>query len=152
MPDTQNGDKKKRNLSPETRQRLSEAAKKRVAEGKMGGAKFGKLGGRPKKDRAASKVAEEAQKQAEHIIQVFRDAVHPNQPITVRLKAAQAWVEIEREEGKLALQETTADHEALSREELIQAVREKLTTGPAAAVIAGQIERENIVDGEVVEG
>lgn len=40
--------KRKRNLSPETRERLRQLALDRVARGEIGGAKFGKLGGRPR--------------------------------------------------------------------------------------------------------
>lgn len=144
--------KKKRNLSPETRQKLSESAKKRHEEGKFGGAKFGKLGGRPRKDRASTKVAEEAAKESKRIIEVFKDAIDESQPIHVRLKGAQAWLEMEQQEGKLALQEEHADLQQLSREELIAAVREKLTSGPAAAIIQAQIESEaGIIEGQIVE-
>jgi hypothetical protein len=136
----ENGQKKKRNLSPETRQKLSAAAKQRHAEGRLGGAKFGRLGGRPRKDRAASKVAAEAQKEATRIIQVFKDATDPSQPISVRLKAAQAWVEIEREESKLMLAEDSADAKQMSREELIAAIREKFSSGAAAAILQKAIE------------
>jgi hypothetical protein len=144
--------KKKRNLSPETRQRLSEAAKKRHAEGKLGGAEFGRMGGRPRKDRAAASVAEKARDKAKDIAQVFEDAIDPSQPINVRVKAAQAWLEIEREEGKLSLQEGEADHRDKSREELLEIVRSKMKDGAAATIIRNQLESESgIVDAEVVD-
>jgi len=143
MSENGNGGKKKRNLSPETRQRLSEAAKQRHAEGRLGGAKFGRMGGRPRKERAASHVAEEARKEARRIVQVFKDATDESQPISVRLKAAQAWIEIEREDDKLTLQEETADAKQMSREELIAAVREKMSSGTAAAIIRKALEEDN---------
>lgn len=145
--------KKKRNLSPETRQKLSELAKARVADGTFGGSKFGKLGGRPRKDRAASRVAEAAQEDsnARQIIQVFKDAVDSSQSMGVRLKAAEAWLGVEREEGKLALQEESAVAEHHSREELISMLAEKLTSGPTSGVLRRQLEEEaGIVDAEVV--
>lgn len=144
---------KKRNLSPETRQKLSELAKKRVAEGTFGGAKFGKLGGRPRKDRAAARVAEAAQEDqnARQIIQVFKDAVDSSQSMGIRLKAAEAWLGVEREEGKLALQEEQAEAQH-SREELIAMLAEKLTAGPTATILRNQLEEETgIVDAVVVD-
>ena len=147
------GKKKKRNLSPETRERLSQLAKERHARGEFGGSKFGKMGGRPKKQRAADRVAQAAQEdpEARKIIQVFKDAIHPSQPMSIRLKAAEAWLGIEREEAKVALQE--ADHEAKhhDREELIGILAGKFTQGPMAALLRKQLEEQSgITDAEVV--
>lgn len=152
MSENGNGGKKKRNLSPETREKLRQAALERHAQGKLGGAKYGKMGGRPKKDRAASHVAEEARKKAKEITQVFEDAIDPNQPIAIRLKAAEAWLGVEREDEKLALQENVADAEQMSRDELIATLREKMTRGATATILRHQLEQENVVDAEVVDG
>lgn len=145
--------KPKRELSPEARQKLSEAAKKRVAEGKMGGAKFGKLGGRPRKPRASQKVAEAAQKEAEDILDVFRDGISPDKPMGTRLKAAELWLSVEEKESKLALQEEKLDADNLSRDEIIKALAEGLSQGAVAAMIASQLHKsdEPIVDADVVE-
>ena len=150
-----------RELSPEARERLSELAKERHAEGRFGGRKYGKMGGRPrggskKKQRITKAVAEaaEEEKNKNAIIQVFKDAIHPNQPMTVRLKGAQAWAEIAAQHQKMELSEEahiTAQH---SREELIDILKGKLTSGPAAAIIRNQLEIEaetGIADAEVVE-
>lgn len=141
MSDNGNGGKKKRNYSPETRAKLREAAIKRHKEGKLGGAEFGRMGGRPRKERAASKVAEEARQEAERITQVFKDATDEAQPMSIRLKAAQAWIEIEREDSKLSLQEDTADAKQMSREELIAELKKKMTSGSAAAIVRQVIEQ-----------
>lgn len=148
-----NGGKKKRNLSPETRERLRQAALQRHAEGKLGGAQFGKLGGRPKKDRASKHVAEAAQQEENRqaLVQVFKDAIDDRQPMGTRLKGAELWLKVEHEEAKVSLQEEA--HQALdkSRDELIAILAEKLTNGPTGKIIGAQLEQEVIADAEVVE-
>lgn len=148
-------DKQKKNFSPESRQKLSDLAKQRHADGKMGGAKFGAMGGRAsrKKDRISKRVAEAAEetREAQKIIEVFKDAIDPSQPIGVRLKGAQAWVDIAVQHGKFELQEEAHDAAQHSREELIEMLSKKLTTGPTASVLRKEIESKAVVDGEVVE-
>lgn len=145
--------KKKREMSPEHRQKLSQLAKERHARGELGGAKFGKLGGRPKRDRAAKRVAESAQDDAtaKQIINVFKDAIAPDQPMGIRLKAAEAWLGVEREEAKVAIQEADSDSKQHSREELIELLSHKLSSGPAAAIIAKQLDQEIIPEAEVID-
>jgi hypothetical protein len=153
--------KKKKNLSPEVRQAASDRAKKLHAEGKLGGAKFGRMGGRPRKKRASETVAEAAVKQAnrEDIVRVFEDAVADSQPIGVRLKGAEAWLAIEREERKLSLQEDEFDAKQHSRDELVAILADKLTSGPAAEVLRAKLavseaelhEAETIEDAEIVD-
>lgn len=148
-----------REISPEARERLSKLAKQRHAEGKFGGAKFGKLGGRPRgssKDRIAKRVAEAAMEEAnaKAIIEVFKDAIHPNQTISVRLKGAQAWAEIANQHARMEDKQEHQVEEQRTREELLELVRQKLTSGPAAQVIrnAALIEEETgIVDADVIE-
>lgn len=149
-------EKPKKNFSPEARQKLSDLAKQRHAEGKLGGPKFGSMGGKSKgkkKDRIAKRVADAAQedRQATEIIEVFKDAIDPSQPIGIRLKGAQAWVDIAVQHGKFELQEEAHEAAQHSREELIDMLTKKLTSGPTANVLKKQIESKAIVDGEVVE-
>ena len=148
-------EKPKKNFSPEARQKLSDLAKQRHAEGKMGGAKYGAMGGRAarKKDRISKRVAEAAENhsEAEKIIDVFKDAIDPSQPISIRLKGAQAWVDIAVQHGKFELQEEAHDAAQHSREELIEMLSKKLTSGPTANVIRKEIESKAIVEGEIVE-
>ncbi len=75
----------------------SQRARELVAAGKFGGAKYGRMGGRPRTPRASEIAAREAQEHAEEIVQAFRDALHPSQPIQVRLKAAVEWLKIEQQ-------------------------------------------------------
>ncbi len=152
------GSKKKSNLSPEGRQKLSELAKQRHKEGKLGGKKYGNLGGRPKhrQDRVAKRVAEAAQDEsnAKAIIKVFQDAVKNDKPINTRLKGAQAWLDIEHQEAKVAIQEEEANAKQHSREELIQILAEKLTAGPTAEIIKRQLSGkapEVVIDAEVFD-
>lgn len=155
--ETENGGKKKRVLSPEARDRLSKLAKERHARGEFGGAEFGRLGGRPKgskKERISKRVAQAAMEEenAKAIVNVFKDAIHPNQPIGVRLKGAQAWAEIANQHAKMELQEESQDQIHHSREEALALLAERLTSGPAAAILRGQIEAETgIVDAEVID-
>lgn len=146
----------KRNMSPEAREKLSKLAKQRIADGKMGGSKFGKLGGRGntrEKRRAATDLAEAVRDPAmvELMKQTLLDSQDAERPMKQRLDGLKLATEIEREDAKLALAEEKADAEQLSREELIAALRESLTTGPAATMIRNQLEGENIVDAVVVE-
>lgn len=148
-------EKKKRELSPEVRDKLSRLAKQRHAEGKFGGTQYGKLGGRPRKDRAAKRVADSAQEDqnAKQIIQVFKDAVQDHQPMGVRLKGAEAWLIVEREESKLSIQEDAQDSKEHSREELVEILLSKLSNGPTADILKrGLIEEESgITDATVVD-
>jgi hypothetical protein len=152
-------ERKKPNLSPEAREKLSRLAKERHAEGKLGGVGFGKRGGRPKKQRIGSRVAEAAQDDptANYITQVFKDAIHPNQPISIRLKAAEAWIGVEREETKISLQEVEHQSKQHSREELLEMLTSKLTgDNPTATMIQSQLAAQNgseeeVPDAEVVE-
>lgn len=148
-------DKSKRNFSPESRQKLSDLAKQRHADGKLGGADFGAKGGNtPRKSkRISKKVAEAAEvdRTARQIIEVFKDAIDPNQPMSVRLKGAQAWVEIAVQHGRLEIQEEAHESSQHSREELIEMLSKKLTQGPTATVIRKQIEEYNTIEGEAVE-
>jgi hypothetical protein len=153
--------KKSSRLSPEARDKLSRLAKERHAEGRFGGSEFGKLGGRPRKDRAAKRVAEAAQEDenARKIIKVFQQAVAEINPVTgnanpmsIRLKAAEAWLSAEREEAKVSLQEQAEDSKQHSREELLAMMAEKLTSGPTSNILRRQIETETgVVDATVVE-
>ncbi len=147
--------KTKRNFSPESRQKLSKLAKQRHADGKMGGAKYGAMGGRAtrKGERISKRVAEAAQeeKSAKQIVEVFKDAIDPSQPIHVRLKGAQAWVDISVQHNKFELQEEAHDAMQHSREELIEMLSKKLTEGPAANVLRREIEEQVIVEAEIVE-
>jgi len=143
-------------MSPEGRERLSKLAKQRHAEGKLGGAKFGKLGGRGntrEKRRAAADLAE-AIRDPELVAlmkKTLKDSQSDERPMKQRLDGLKLAMEIEREDAKLVLAEERAEAEQLDRTALIEALRERLTTGPAAMMIRNQLEAADIVDAEVVE-
>jgi len=146
--------KKQNNVSPEGRQRLSDLAKQRHAEGKLGGVEFGKLGGRGNtraKREAQQAVAQAAGEDKDKIIAVFRDAIDPDRPMGQRLKGAELYLTVERENAKMHMAEAAAEAEQLDRSTLIKLLAEKLTGGPAAALVKAQLEENIIVDADVIE-
>jgi hypothetical protein len=143
-------------ITPQGKDRLSDLARTRHANGQFDGSTPGP--GRPrgsvgKRKRISARVAEAAaeEENAQQIINVFKDAVHSSQPLPIRLKGAEAWARIAQEHARFELQEDTTDNTQRSREELLAILSEKLTSGPAAAIIAKQIEQHNIQDATVVE-
>lgn len=153
--------KRSKRMSAETRQKLSDLAKKRYEEG--GGlalahtpearakAAVTSRANRAKKKTASDWVAEAAEKNAQDIVRVFKDAIDSNQPMGTRLKAAQAWLEVERDNRKLEIQQEAAEAQQHSRDELIAILADKLTAGPASDLLRKQLEQEaGIVDGEIV--
>ncbi len=154
MADKNQVAKRKNNVSPENREKLSRLARERHEKGLLGGPEFGKLGGRPRKDRVTKKISEAAQEEGNTraIIQVFKDAVDPRQQMQTRLKGAELWAKIDAEEAKISIQEEQARDKQLSRDEMLEILKEKLTSGPAAQLLRRQLEEETgIVDAEVVE-
>src|SRR5690606_29979822 len=139
----------------EAREKLSQLAKKRHAEGRFGGPKFGRMGALARKqNRVSRRVVAAAQEEetAKASINVFRDAISPDQPISIRLRAAEAWMNVEREEMKLQLQEDESAHRQHSREELINILSQKLTSGLSAQILRRQIESETgVTDADVVD-
>lgn len=144
--------------SAEGRQRLSELAKARHRAGGFvksadGGARTPKR--KPSKRRVATLVAEAAQqeKNAQAIIDVFKDAIQPTQPTTIRLKAAEAWLKVEGEDAKQMLREADIESQKRDRAELLDILSEKLTTGHAALLLRKQLEQQaGITDATVIEG
>jgi hypothetical protein len=104
-----------------------ERARELVAAGKLGGAKYGRMGGRPRTPRATEIAAREAQEHAEEIVAAFRDALHPSQPIVVRLKAAVEWLKIEQQG---VAQEVVANNDlsVATDEELVDLILRYLTS------------------------
>jgi hypothetical protein len=142
------------------RRRLSELAKARHAAGGFQKSADGKgRTAKPRqkkftKRRVATMVAEAARdkRQAEQIIDVFRDAIHPTQPTHIRLKAAEAWLKIENEDAKLSMQESESESVKRDRVELIQVLSEKLTSGPSALLLQRQLEQQaEIIEADMVE-
>lgn len=145
-------EKRKREITPETREKLSKLAIERHREGKFGGPQFGKLGGRPKKveRKALDSVAEAANANHEKIVQVFEDAVAERQPISVRLRGAESWLNAQKEQAKLNIQEEEQESKAFDRTKVIALLSEQLTNGPAGSAIRERLE-DGVIDAEVVE-
>lgn len=100
----------------------SERMRELTEDGKVGGS-FGKLGGRPKKIRAAEKVAEAAKEHADHITSAFIDVLtDPEASHKMRLETAMKWLEVERKEDELQLEEDK--HEDLNRDQLMERILE----------------------------
>jgi hypothetical protein len=139
--------------SEEGKQRLSELAK---ARHRAGG--FKKAPGRSKKPRGQSRqriatmVAEAARetKSANQIIDVFKDAIQPTQPMHVRLKAAETWLRVEHEDAKLQIREAATASEKKDRAELLDLLSKKLTSGHSAFLLQKQLKAN--LNGDVVEG
>lgn len=153
----QGAERMKRHVSDEARQKLSELAKQRHAAGEFGKPRDGRKPRskrKPSKARVAQMVAEAAleRKNASMIIEVFKDGIHPNQPMTIRLKAAEAWLGVEREESKLTLKEQVTEDEKMDREQLLETLSKSLTSGHSAQLVRKQLEAQSeIIDAEIVE-
>jgi hypothetical protein len=149
----------KRQVSPEGRQRLSELATQRHRQGGFQKSSDGKPR-RPSnskkkaKRRVSARVAEAARekKTAQNIIDVFRDGIHPNQPMSVRLKAAEAWIKVEQEDAKLRLKEEAEEGVRHDRAELLEVLSNKLTSGHSAMLLKKQLDERAGIDSDVIEG
>lgn len=78
-----------------------------VEDGKIG-PQFGRLGGRPRKPRAAEKVAEYARREADKIIGAYEEALDGDNT-RLKMEAANALIKIERDEASLQLEEDEFD-------------------------------------------
>lgn len=106
-------------LTEEERKRRSEAAK---SNPKFGGAVKGS--GRPKKDRASKYVADAAKDKAEKILKAIEDGLKADSHST-RLKAALAWLDIEKQEEELRIKEDKIAFESASREQLLEIIEKR---------------------------
>jgi hypothetical protein len=106
-------------------------------------------------------IAEEAEKEAGKILDVFKDGIDPSQAITVRLKAAEQWLNIEHGERRLEMDEE--EHLAkMDRDELAEYVAGKISDNPMVREMFlkmlngngnghdAEAEAEDITDAEVV--
>ena len=150
----------RKNFTPEVREKLSELAKQRFEEGKFpiqkahtpeARAKAAETRRRNRKKTASEWVAEAAALNAAEIVAVFKNGIDASQPMGIRLKAAQAWLEVETDTRKLEIQQEAEDAKQHSRDELIAILADKLTAGPASELLRQQLESETgIVEADVV--
>lgn len=145
-------EKKKREIAPETREKLRKLAVERHKEGKFGGPQYGKLGGRPKKveRKALDSVAEAANESHEAIVKVFEDAVAEGQPMGIRLRGAESWLNTQKEQAKLTIQEEDAEAKKFDRSKVIDLLTESLTSGPAGFAIRERLE-DGVIEADATE-
>jgi hypothetical protein len=114
-----------RELSPEAKQKLSQIAARRHREGDLGppSLEHSRKGG----------------------LTAGRGRSKRSQRIT------EVWARIAAEHHKTEVQEIAQQGAQKSRDELIAILAQKLSDGPTANLIRGQIEAETITDAEVIE-
>jgi hypothetical protein len=123
-------------LSDEERERRRRVAQELHAAGRFGGPQPGS--GRPRKKRASELVAEEAEKNAAKIVQVFKDGIGENVPISSRLQAARDWLAVEEREERMRIDEEKA-LEGMHRDQLIGVLADRLTKLFDAGVISSPV-------------
>src|SRR3989304_2804822 len=105
---------------------------------KFGGPQPGS--GRPRVTTATELAAEEAAKHKDAIVQVFKDAIDPNNHISARLKGATEWIALEHKQ----MERDERDEDRLrraKREELIDVIAFRL----ARAVSVGAIDLDGML-------
>lgn len=149
--------RRRRNLSPEAREKLSRLAMQRHAEGKLGQPRrYSKRLRR--RVRVQQRVAEAAMEEenARKIIQVFKDAIDPSQRMSTRLKGATAWVQIAQQFANYELQSEAQEYDHRTRDELIEEIRRKLQSGAAGTILRDQLtassnSHQEVIEAEVIE-
>lgn len=148
----------KRTMSLEGRERMSKVAQQRHQQGDGHGFGRGltKPGTPPKrkhrrKTRVAEQVAQAAREKrsADAIIDVFRDGVSDNQPMHIRLKAAEAWLKVESDDAKLRLQEEETNSIQRDRQELLELLAGKFTSGTTGLLLRRQLAER--ADSEILD-
>lgn len=147
---------KRRPMSQESRERLSQIATERHRNGDFKKDPDAPPPPRrkPSKQRIAERVAEAArdEKTAQDIIDVFKDGIAANQPINIRIKAAEAWIKVEQDDAKLQLREVDAAGQRRDRGELLNILAGRLTSSHSASLLRQQLEeRAGITDDDVID-
>ena len=108
------------------------------------------MGGRPRTPRASEIAAREAQEHAEEIVAAFRDALHPSQPIQVRLKAAVEWLKIEQQ-GVAQQIGVRDDFAVATEEELVNFILSYLTNARLVTSVEMQLRERSSSPTGVIE-
>lgn len=140
-------------LSDEERKRRSERARALNKEGKLGGPNMGQ--GRKKKMKANEKVAEEASRHSQKIIdrllEVIENGSHSN-----TLKAIEMWLRIEADETAKKEGQKQSELESKSKDELIKYVVEQFVSlqkqGKKIPGFDLDVEAKEIEQGEIESG
>lgn len=75
-----------------------------------------------------------------------------DQPMYIRIKAAEAWIKLDLAEGKQARQADDAESQKFDRATLLAMLSEKLTSSHTAALLRRQMEQESGGPGNVIDG
>jgi len=136
-------DKKSLVLSDEERKRRSDRAKALVKSGKIGGPNHGQ--GRKKKVKANEKVAQEAARHSQKIIDRLLDVIENGKNLEA-LNAISMWLKIEADETHRQSHQEVSELEGKSKDELMKFVIEKLIEQQSSGDI-----KIPFVDGTAVE-
>lgn len=122
------------------------------ADGKVG-PQFAHMGGAKAKHkrRATEIVAEAAAEHAEAIKQVFLDGIADNNPIGLRIHAAEKFLKVEGVQMEHDLKERQAEFDAMNKEQLVGNIQGMLEQLAKAGAIAAEVEAMLDDDGEVVD-
>lgn len=142
-----------RHVSQEGRQRLSEIATERHKRGDFDPKRNGKpkKARKPSKARIAQRVAAAAaeKKNAQNIIDVFKDGIASKQPMQIRLKAAEAWLRVDDNDAKLDLKRAVAASESMDRDQALDYLAKALSGGHAAELVRS---RAAALDDDAIPG
>lgn len=112
-----------------------------VAEGRLGGAEFGRLGGRPKKPRAAERVAERVAGEADNFFERLKEIVETGGEANA-INSIKTLLQIEENERQIQENEELK-FEQLKRDELIKFIAGTLGELQSAGVFPeGSIDAE----------
>ena len=141
--------------SPQERQRRSELARRLHREGKLGGPGPARRSVEIRRHRAnrVSELAHDmAIKHADKIEAALLDALKHGTR-SQKIKAGETLLKLALAGERLDAVEHKTEAEHHSREELIEILRDKLTSGPAAAIVRARLAEQNgdIIDGQAVE-
>lgn len=140
----------RRQLTDAQREQLSVRAKEMHRQGKIGGKEFGKLGGRPRKPRASEAVAVAAEQYSAEIVAALRAGIRQGTP-EQRSRSAERFLALAQREDALRLKAAEAasrERKDLSRDQVIEELAAKLSSGPIAALLRERL----IAPADVVEG
>lgn len=105
-------------LSPQEIERRRDNANTLVSQGRLGGAEFGRLGGRPRKPRAAEKIAERVAAEGDTFFERLKEIVETGGEAGA-INSIKMLLQIEENERQIAENEEMK-FEQLKRDELIK--------------------------------
>lgn len=134
-------------ISEQERQRRSELARRLHREGRLGTRAHQSKGGKATARRASQLAARLIEENHELMSKTLREIMRNGTP-SQKLRATEALLKIGLSAERLEVTEHRDEQVHHSREELLEILRSKLTSGPAAAILQGRLAD---VDGTAVE-